>query len=383
MLPGPKGLVRVLGGASLGILFPIVCAGQAPVRPQSLPRQYETTDETNRRIRDLAGDSRAPLGDFKVGAGDVLLVEVFDVPELTREVRVSESGFISLPLLPVRIQVNGLTNAQVEEKISELLQANGLVSHPEVNVSVKEQHSQPITVIGAVRQPQVIQATRAIRLLEALSDAGGIADDAGTTVLVTRPVKKAPAADASAMAAAVDSGSSNTAAPANPQSGTNAGGGAEQDAAPRSETLSINLFDLLDRNDPKSNVLLGAGDVVSIPRAGIVYVVGAVNHPGGFVLQADGNRMTTLKALALAAGTQSTAKMGDAVIIRKDSTTGTTREIPVNLKRVMQRKDEDASLQANDIFFVPDSAGKRMLHTMGTAAVSMTTGIAVIRASQF
>jgi len=311
-----------------------------------------------------------------------LLVEVFDVPELTREVRVSDSGFISLPLLPVRIQVNGLTNAQVEEKISELLQANGLVSHPEVNVSVKEQHSQPITVIGAVKQPQVIQATRAIRLLEALSDAGGIADDAGTTVLVTRPVKKAPV-DPSTTAAPADSNSSNATAPANAQSGMNADGGNSQLAAPQSETLSINLFDLLDRNDPKSNVLLGAGDVVSVPRAGIVYVVGAVNHPGGFVLQADGNRMTTLKALALAAGTQSTAKMGDAVIIRKDSMTGTTREIPVNLKRVMQRKDEDASLQANDIFFVPDSAGKRMLHTMGTAAVSMTTGIAVIRASQF
>jgi polysaccharide biosynthesis/export protein len=382
MLPGPRGLVRLVGGMSLGILFPIVAAGQSPVRPQSLPRQYETTDETNRRIHDLAGDSRTPLGDFKVGAGDILLVEVFDVPELTREVRVSDSGFISLPLLPVRIQVNGLTNAQVEEKISELLQANGLVSHPEVNVSVKEQHSQPITVIGAVKQPQVIQATRAIRLLEALSDAGGIADDAGTTVLVTRPVKKAPV-DPSTTAAPVDSTSSNAAAPANAQSGTNAEGGNSQQAAPQSETLSINLFDLLDRNDPKSNVLLGAGDVVSVPRAGIVYVVGAVNHPGGFVLQADGNRMTTLKALALAAGTQSTAKMGDAVIIRKDPMTGTTREIPVNLKRVMQRKDEDASLQANDIFFVPDSAGKRMLHTMGTAAVSMTTGIAVIRASQF
>jgi len=167
------------------------------------------------------------------------------------------------------------------------------------------------------------------------------------------------------------------------KAGSSGSGSEVAQAAPQTETLSINLFDLLDRDDPKANVPLSAGDVVTVPRAGIVYVVGAVNHPGGFVLQSDGNRMTTLKAIALAQGTQPSAKEGDAVILRKDLTTGTTREIAVNLKRVMQRKDEDRPLEANDIFFIPDSAGKKMLRTMGAAAVSMTTGIAVIRAGSF
>lgn len=373
---GSRGISRLAGGCSLSILLPMVAAGQAPARQPTLPQHYETTEQTNQRIREMAVDSRAPLGDFRVGSGDVLTIEVFDVPELSREVRVSDAGFISLPLLPVRIQVNGLTNAQVEEKVAELLQANGLVSHPQVNVSVKEQHSQPITVVGAVKMPQVIQATRPIRLLEALSDAGGIADDAGNTVLLTRQVKKE--APASTNPEPLGDGTPNVDAAAPPVADK-----AQSDGALQPETMSINLFDLLDRNDPKANVPLIAGDVVSVPRAGIVYVVGAVNHPGGFVLQADGNRMTSLKAIALAQGTASTAKLGDAVILRKDPATGTTHEIPVNLKRVMQRKDEDAALEANDVFFVPDSAGKRMLHTMGAAALSMTTGVAVLRAGQF
>ncbi|HET9399819.1 MAG TPA: polysaccharide biosynthesis/export family protein [Candidatus Acidoferrales bacterium] len=370
---GSRGISRLAGGCSLSFLLPIIAAGQAPARTQKLPQHHETTEQTNQRIREMATDSRAPLGDFRVGSGDVLMIEVFDVPELSREVRVSDAGFISLPLLPVRIQVNGLTNAQVEEKIAELLQANGLVSHPEVSVSIKEQHSQPITVVGAVRTPQVLQANRPIRLLEALSDAGGIADDAGNTVLLTRQVKKQPTSAASPEPQADGAPNSNAVAP-------QSAGDAPSDTTLQSETTSINLFDLLDRDDPKANVPLQAGDVVAVPRAGIVYVVGAVNHPGGFVLQADGNRMTSLKAVALAQGTAPTAKLGDAVILRKDLATGTTREIPVNLKRVMQRKDEDAALQPNDVFFVPDSAGKRMLHTMGTAALSMTTGVAIIRA---
>lgn len=377
MSSGSRGISRLAGGFSLSIFLPMIAAGQGQARQQNLPQQYETTQQTNERIRSMAVDSHAPLGDFRVGSGDVLNIEVFDVPELSREVRVSDAGFISLPLLPVRIQVNGLTNAQVEEKIAELLQANGLVSHPEVNVSVKEQHSQPITVVGAVRQPQVLQATRPIRLLEALSDAGGIAEDAGDKVLLTRQVKNAGLATGTLEPQADGAPSGGAAPPVARPSESSSDGEAQ------TETTSINLFELLDQNDPKANVLLRAGDVVSVPRAGIVYVVGAVNHPGGFVLQTDGYRMTTLKALALAQGTASTAKLRDAVILRKDLATGSTREIHVDLKKVLERKQEDAALQANDVFFVPDSAGKRLLHTMGAAALSMTTGVAVLRAGQF
>ncbi len=173
---------RVFVASCLSVVMALAAAAQTPV----LPQKFETAQQANDRLQELALSSEITTGDYRIGAGDLISVEVFEVPELTRDVRVSQSGFITLPLLPMRIQVNGLTSLQVEQKITEILQAKGLVSNPEVTVALKEQHSQPITIIGSVRQPKVIQSIRPVSLVEALSDAGGIADDAGNVVLITR-----------------------------------------------------------------------------------------------------------------------------------------------------------------------------------------------------
>jgi len=147
--------------------------------------------ETNERIAQLAQASNLKQGEYTIGSGDLLGIEVFDVPELSREVRVNETGYISLPLMPSKVRAIGLTPYQLQDKLAELLQTNGLVSTPEVTVSVKEQHSQPITVIGAVKNPLVIQAQHKTTLLQALSQAGGISEEAGNTVIVTRSVPDA------------------------------------------------------------------------------------------------------------------------------------------------------------------------------------------------
>jgi polysaccharide biosynthesis/export protein len=316
--------------------------------PSVQAQQIETAQETNERIHRLAQAFHTRTGDYLIGSSDLLRVEVFDVPDLSREVRVSESGFISLPLLPVRVRAAGLTAFQLEEKLAELLQANGLVSSPQVSIFIKEQRSHPITVIGAVRSPLVHQAMRPTTLLEMLSLAGGIADDAGSIVIVTR---SRPGDDDAA-------------------------------SAEEPESYVIDLRDLLESGDPKFNIPLIGGDFVSVPRAGIVYVVGAVTRPGGFVLQSDSQEMTALKALALAQGTIGTARSQDAVILRKDVSTGEKREIEINLKRVMERKDEDVQLLANDILFIPDSAGKRALHRLGASALAITTGLVILRAGR-
>ena len=112
-----------------------------------------------------------------IGNGDVIDIEVFDVKELSREVRVSQTGSIGIPLVPVRLHVGGLTEVQTEQKIAEVLEANGLVSHPQVSVSVKERKSKPITVVGAVQHAMVYQADRPVTILEVLAEAGGIASD--------------------------------------------------------------------------------------------------------------------------------------------------------------------------------------------------------------
>ena len=310
--------------------------------------------ETNDRIAQLALASDVKQGDYLIGSGDLLGIDVFDVPELSRDVRVNETGYISLPLMPSKVRATGLTPFQLQDKLAELLQTNGLVSTPEVTVSVKEQHSQPITVVGAVKTPMVIQALRRTTLLQAMSQAGGIAEDAGSTIIVTRN-----AADASDPA-----GPGDPSAPSAPQS------------------FTINLSDLLESGDARCNIPLVGGDVVSVPRAGIIYVVGAVNRPGGFLLQNDLDRMTMLKMLSLAGGTTNTAKMKKAVILRKNPDTGQRDQVPVDLSKVMNLKTQDVQMQANDILFVPDSAGLRALHRAGDVGIALTTGVGLIAASR-
>src|SRR6202163_4109757 len=147
----------------------------------------ETPQETNDRIKSLSEKARYVPHDYLIGSGDTISIDVFDVKELSRDVRVSQTGTIGLPLIPVRLQVKGLTETQAEQKIAEVLQANGLVNHPEVSVSVKDRKSKPTTVVGAVPHPMVYQAERSVTLLEVLAEAGGISNDAGDTAIVTRP----------------------------------------------------------------------------------------------------------------------------------------------------------------------------------------------------
>ena len=313
-----------------------------------------TAAETNERIAQLAQASDIKEGEYAIGSGDLLSIEVFDVPELSRDVRVNETGYISLPLIPTKVRAAGLSPYQLQDKLAELLQTNGLVSTPEVTVSIKEQHSQPITVIGAVKTPMVAQALRKTTLLQAISQAGGIADDAGSTVIVTRPAPDP-----------IDSPDQvDPSRPAGPQA------------------FTINLADVLESGDPRFNIPLIGGDVVSVPRAGIIYVVGAVQKPGGFLLQNDLDHMTMLKMLSLAGGTTNTAKMKNAVILRKNLDTGQRDQVPVDLSKVMKLKTKDIQLQANDILFVPDSAGLKALHRTGDIAVSLTTGIAIVAAGR-
>src|SRR6202163_1753650 len=150
----------------------------------------ETPQETNDRIKALSATARYVPHDYIIGSGDTISIDVYDVKELSRDVRVSQTGTIGLPLIPVRLQVKGLTETQAEQKISEVLQANGLVSHPEVSVSVKVRKSKPITVVGAVPHPMVYQAERPVTLLEVLAEAGGVSADAGDTAIVTRPTSE-------------------------------------------------------------------------------------------------------------------------------------------------------------------------------------------------
>ncbi len=319
--------------------------------------ELSTAQEENAKLLALAEANRAKPEDYVIGSSDVLAIDVFEVPDFSREVQVNMSGYISLPLLPAKIKAAGLTAFQLQDKLAELLQVNGLVSNPQVTVVVKEQHSQPITIVGAVRNPMVYQAVRQTTLLEALTAAGGIADDAGGVVLVTR--------------------NGTEAAPIDDSANANNGGGAADIVPPT--TLTINLDDLINSGDPRFNIGLQGGDVVSVPHAGIIYVMGAVQHPGGFVITNDHQQVTILKAVTLAGGLTSTAKSGQAVILRNNKETGKRDQVPLDLPKILKLKSEDVALLPDDILFVPDSSGKRAFNKTGNILLTLGSGVALVR----
>jgi len=360
----------------------------------------ETPQQTNDRIRALSSTARMSPHDYVIGNGDVIDIEVFDVKELSREVRVSQTGSIGIPLVPVRLHVGGLTEVQTEQKITEVLEAHGLVSNPQVSVSVKERKSKPITVVGAVQHAMVYQADRPVTILEVLAEAGGIANDAGDTVIVTRPSQEPPADSSEPPAiGAEDSAPTTTpkestptgAARAEPAPKTVFTGPASttspdavvnppapNEPPPLSNTITINLDELVESGNATNNIILQAGDIVTVPHAGIAYILGAVSKPGGYVMANDRSQMSALKLLALSGGLSRTAKKDRAIIIRKDSQ-GQQHEVAVDLKKVLERTSEDVRLQASDILYVPDSASKQAMYRALEFGLALGAGVALYR----
>ncbi len=322
-------------------------AGQ-PAAQQSFPKTVPAaaeTDKTNQRIRELASSQSSRPSDLVIGSGDLIHVDVFDVPDLSRDLRVDALGKISMPLVHEPIQAGGLTIRQLQQSLARTLKDKGLVTHPDVTVDIKEQNSQPISVVGAVARPFVYQENRPTTLLELIAQAGGLTGDAGSKILITRA---APAGDTG------------------------------PDVTDGKLTITIGIHDLIESADPTYNIYVHGGDVISIPPAGLVYVAGAVTQPGGYVLHSDADNMTALKAVALARGLVGTAKADQAVILRKDAS-GSRKQIDVHLKQIMDLKAQDVRLYADDILFVPDSGTKRAIYKIGNAMVSVGTGLVLYR----
>lgn len=346
-------------------LIPIVLWGMQPVYGQD---KFETPKQTNEKIFQLAHARDNRPVETPIGSGDVIHLDVFDVPELARDVRVGDMGDISLPLIAGRIHVAGLTTFELEAKIENLLIENGLVTHPQVSVFIKEQLSQPVSVVGAVQHQMVMQILRPTTLLEVLAAAGGLADDAGSVVLITH----------GSLNPQIDLPNAPAKPAVQPQNLTPKGGG-QDPVTPDGATETVRLKDLLVSGDPTFNISVYGGDVVSVPRSGIVYVIGAVGAPGGYVLQNRGDQISALKAIAMAHGLVGSAKANSAVIVRQDPVTGAKKEIPAPLKKILQRKVDDIPLEAGDMLYVPDSVGKRALARLGEAAVVIGTGALIYR----
>lgn len=343
--------VRVRVVPALLLCSVLVVLGIQPTYGQQAQSKQETSQQLNDKLKELSGLTKVQQKDTAVGSGDLLHIDVFDVPELSRDVRVSDVGDITYPLIPNKIQAAGLTTFQLEDRMAQLLIQNGLVSHPQVSVFIKDQQSQPVSVVGAVARPMVIQVLRPTTLLEIMTAAGGITDNAGNVVIVTRSPHPA-------------SGKPSDADPAAP--------------GPDTQTITIRLQDLLESGNPAFNIQVYGGDVVSVPVGGIVYVVGAgVTQPGGYILQNHGEQITVLKAVALAHGMTGYSKPDRAVIMRTNPVTGQKDVIPVRIKDIENQKTQDVPLNSNDILYIPDSLGLKILAKGAESALQVGSGVAI------
>jgi polysaccharide export outer membrane protein len=256
----------------------------------------------------------------KIGPNDLISVAVYDSPEFTRAVRVGADGQIRFPMLTARINAQDALPSELETTIAEALMRENLIVDPFVTVAVVEYASRPINVTGAVRRPLTFQAVGPVTLLDAIARAEGLTADAGPEILVSRP-----------------------------------GPDPAQEAGRLVQRISVKA--LMGASDPTLNLKLAGGEEIRIPEVGRVFVVGNVHKPGAFPVQ-DVSETTVLKMLALSEGLIPFASK-QAYIYRREGAIGPKTEIPVELRKIMERKSPDVLLMANDILYVPDNTGRR------------------------
>lgn len=371
--------------ATLGLSIPIaaqqgIAAHPVPSTTDRPLSHDETTQDYNQRIAELAKESKAadgsyPHGDYQIGPEDLLEISVLEAPDLNRTVRVTDDGAISLALLG-SIQAAGLSTRELQGDLEDRLR-HTYMKDPQVSVFVQEMRSHPVSVFGAVEKPGVYQIRYAKTLVEVLSMAQGLADDAGDTVIVMRH----PGDTADPALASLFSTNSTLASGRPSEMAISAPGpsGLATGETSGAESMAINLKDLLDSSNPRSNVLVYPGDLVKVARAGIVYVVGQVHKPGGFLLKTNEN-ISVLQAIALAEGLTPNAKGKEARIVLAGGSNESRKEIAINLDKIMAGKAPAPFLKPDDVLFVPNSAGKETLHVLeqSTAGIVGALGGAAI-----
>jgi polysaccharide export outer membrane protein len=325
--------------------------------PEASPATWQKANSPDNKADTQGGDDQESLKveETLIYPNDLLFIQVFDVDQLTREYRVSATGTLVFPLLMQPLRAEGLTPQQLADLISKKCIEAGVLSHPQISVTVRESRVHAVAVVGAVKLPQIYPVFGPITLLDILSQAGGVAEDAGSSVTITR-------GEVSRRVLA-----------------SGAGGAAEGGKSPAvPTTVSVNLRGLLETGDPSLNLTVYPGDRVTVQRAGVIYVLGAVNRAGAYLLTEARQDMTVLRALALAESLRSTAKGKKALILRPNpSAPGGREEIPVNLDAMLRGGAPDRPLQSNDVLFVPDSLALKALHKSADVAVN-TAGLAVI-----
>ncbi len=270
-------------------------------------------------------------GRLLIGPGDEAEFSVYGVPDLTQHVRVGATGEISLPLIG-NLTVAGLTSDDAQALIEKKLQDGGFLNNPHVIFLVKSYTTQNVTILGEVAKPGTYPALMARHLYDLFTAAGGLTQRAGNEVTIGHRG---------------DSG--------------------------KPDVIKLSGDPVVSSNN---NVDLHPGDTVVVARAGIVYVLGEVGKPGGFVMENE-QQVSAMQVIAMAGGPTRLAAMGKTTLIRKTAQGLENRKL--DLKKIFEAKAQDIPLQADDILFVPPSRGKAAVEKGTNSILGMIGSLALYR----
>ncbi|MFN2491849.1 MAG: SLBB domain-containing protein [Pyrinomonadaceae bacterium] len=273
--------------------------------------------------------SSPPTDRYRIGPGDVLEVRIYKLPDLSRDgLRVEESGTIRMPLINEDIPATCRTEGELAKDIATRYLP--LMRNPQVDVFIKEYHSRPVAVIGAVNTPGRFQLQRRIRLLDLLSFAGGPAERAGGNIQVVHSTLY-PSCETAQVA--------------------------------RKGSPGLNIFKLRDTlaGNARSNPYVQPGDVITVLEFEQVYVIGNVVRPSSIPLK---EKITLSQAIAMAGGPLPDSQSDRIHIIRQKPDSNTKEEIFADLRAINKRRVPDIVLQANDIVEIPTASGRRFVRNV-------------------
>ena len=263
-------------------------------------------------LRAQANPATDQAYEYQIGAKDLLQISVFEVPELNITVRVSENGMISLPLLG-EIRAEGLNRLQLEKELATRLEKNYL-KDAQVTIFIKEFQSKKVSIMGAVKNPGMLDLIGRQSLLQVISMAGGLSEQASDTVVIFRQFKSGPGL-----------------------------------------SLTIKLDELLLKANPKYNIPIFPGDIINVPGSQFldIYVFGQVKNPGAVRMKKGSDEVTLLRAIAQAGGFTDRARRGKVLVTRTED--GREKKIYVDVKDILGGGQKDFALRAFDVVFVPES----------------------------
>lgn len=311
----------------------------------TVPKPSDSIETKTAAAEEAIADARAGEA-YILGPQDSLNIRVVDMEELGEEpYPIDLRGNVTLPRIG-RVHASGLTVEQLQvnltQKFKEYLQ------EPIVSINVAEFHSQPVSILGAIETPGVHQIRGNKTLFEVISEAGGLKDDAGNKITITRQTVN----------------------------GTLPLPNAVTDPSGRFSIADLNIRSVMSAKNPQDNIPVKPYDVITVPKADLIYVIGAVKRPGGFPLEERAN-MTVLEALALSQGLDRGASPGKAKILRTNELTHARLEIPIDVNNILKRKGDDQALISNDILFIPSSTAKIASYRAIEALIQTGSGVAI------